>query len=142
MEPTGRITGVTINPVMTLDTNRIRQISQYASEPNLFRMMKAASRNELKKGARKPAQAKKTQVVSSESNLIGPGTNNRSAPAPIRASEELLMNQQHAIRKGTPCGSSTARCAGNAASRNIHQVRTGASRRAAISIELGGHITE
>ncbi len=76
------------------------------------------------------------------SNRSGLSLSQRIKPAPIRASLELLTNQQSTIRSGMPASSSTARWAGSAASRTIHQERTGVSSRPASRIALGGHSVE
>ena len=76
------------------------------------------------------------------SNRTGPRIRERVQPAPISASQELLMNQQKIMCGGMSLWSCTSQCAGNAASSTIHQLRTGVRRRAAIRIAFGGHNTE
>src|SRR6266566_6187618 len=103
---------------------------------------KAASTNEERKGAKNAAKKTKIPTLRKRSNRTGRSIRYRTQPAPMSASQELLMNQQRIIVGGTPLSSCTARCAGNAASSTTHQMRTGVKRSAASRMELGGQRTE
>src|SRR5881396_2917392 len=103
---------------------------------------KAESRKEESNGARNAAKKQKIPTLRRRSNRTGRSIRYRTQPAPMSASQELLMNQQRIIVGGTPLSSCAARCAGNAASSITHQMRAGVRRRAASRMELGGQRTE
>src|SRR5882724_1563969 len=103
---------------------------------------KAASRKEERNGPRNAAKKQKIPTLRRRLNRTRRSTRYRMQPAPMSASQELLMNQQRIIVGGTPLSSCAARCAGNAASSITHQMRTGVKRSAASKIELGGQRTE
>src|SRR6266404_4786521 len=103
---------------------------------------KAESRKEERNGAKNAAKKIKIPTFPRRSNRTGRSIRYRTQPAPIRASQELLMNQHKIIVGGTLLCSCAARCAGNAASNITHQIRTGVRRSAASRIELGGQRTE
>src|SRR5207253_2792821 len=103
---------------------------------------KAESRKEERTGARNAAKKQKIPTLRRRSNRTGRSIRYRMQPAPMSASNELLMNQQRIIMGGTLLCSCAARCAGNAASNITHQTRTGVKRSAASKIELGGQRTE
>src|SRR5262249_21225623 len=73
---------------------------------------------------------------------IGPPMTYRAKPAPISASDALLMNQQTIINGGTALCNCAAKCAGNAASSTNHHQRTGVSKSAATTTEFGGQRTD
>src|SRR5260370_42434438 len=102
----------------------------------------AASAKEDRKGARNAAEKQNIPTLRRLSNRTGRSIRYRTQPAPISASNELLMNQQRIIMGGTLLCSCAARCAGSAASNITHQTRTGVKRSAASKIELGGQRTE
>ncbi len=60
----------------------------------------------------------------------------------MRASMELLMNQQRIISMGTPLCSCTTTCATNAPKKTSHQLAVGTSRSEERSIAFGGQSVE
>ena len=62
--------------------------------------------------------------------------------SPINASLQLLTYQPKTREVGYPLLSSTARCAGSAASSRTHHQLVGVSRSAVNKIVLGGHSVE
>src|SRR6267378_746362 len=101
-------------------------------------MTNPASANDDIKGASNAANMK-TAMPRLVSNRIGPCVSRLMNEAPIRASQQLLINQQRIIVNGTPLLSSTMRWAGRAAKSKNHHQRLGAKSNAASKIELGGH---
>src|SRR4029453_17079767 len=103
---------------------------------------KPASRNDDAIGATKTAKAVKTLTFWRASKRTFSPLNRRIKAAPRSASTLLLTNQQKIKPIGTPELSSTAMCAGSAASSRAHHHRVGASNSAASKIALGGQRVE
>src|SRR5258708_11758422 len=102
---------------------------------------KPASTKEERKGAKNAAKKIKIPTLPRRSNRTGRSIRYRTQPAPMRASHELLMNQQRIIVGGTLLCICAARWAGNAASKITHHTRTGVRRSAASKREFGGQRT-
>src|SRR5207244_11433365 len=92
--------------------------------------------------AKKAAKKIKMPPLPGRANRTGRSIRSRTQPAPMSALHELLMNQQRIIVGGTLLCICAARWAGNAASKIIHQPRTGVRRSAASKMEFGGQRTE
>src|SRR5436190_22642929 len=98
--------------------------------------------NDDKKGARSAPQTKRSAIFCKRLKRPDGPTRRRAAKAPIKASEELLINQQAIMVKGTPLLSWMIRCAGRAANIRNGQFFVGVNSKAPRRIEFGGHITE
>src|SRR6476469_6003891 len=132
----------TVSAARTLEVNRMRQMSQYPPSPQRFMATKAESKKEDRNGPRKTPQKQKMATLRRRSSRTGLPIKKRMLPAPMSASQELLINQQKIIVGGTLLCSCAARWAGNAASKTTHQTRTGVRRSAANRIAFGGQRTE
>src|ERR1700752_238479 len=136
-----RIKGTRVKDANTFEKKRIRNRCQKGLFPNWLSMTKATSMNEDKNGPRKATTINMpTWYV--WSNLISDFMRYRRMEAPIRASLQLLTNQDRIIVTGMFAFNCTSRCAGKAASRRNHHERTGDNNNAAKRIEFGGQSVE
>src|SRR5437762_3485334 len=95
------IVGATVSAAKTFEVNRIRKSSQYPPWPHSFHLTNAASKNDDKKG---PINATVRQKIPTLRTLLKrtcPPMRYRASPAAISASQQLLMNQQRTIVRGT-----------------------------------------
>src|SRR6516225_623188 len=106
-----------INAETAFEDNRIRINSQYASCPQRFHTTNAASKNEDKNGPINTTQRQNRPTLRRVVKRMGPPIRYRIKPAPITASQELLMNQHKVIRVGTYPGNWVPKGVGREATR-------------------------
>ena len=134
------IAGTSISPVRALEKNRACHTDQYNSPRTI--VTAAASRNDERNGATSPAATRKTVIRRSVSNRAGVSLSHRTPTAAIRASLQLVAKRASTSGSGHPIPNSAARCAGSAASRQIHQRRGGVSSSAAVRMAFGGQTND
>ena len=107
--------GPSISSVSTFEKKRTRQTSQYGS--SCTAATAAASTNDDRNGATRPAATMNTVTRRSVSKRPGASLNHRTPAAAINASLQLVMNSASTSEAGHSIPSSAARWAGSAASR-------------------------
>ena len=132
--------GTSSSWVKTLEKNRVRQTDAYDSSCTTVTI--AASRNEERNGATRPAATMKTAIRRRVSNRAGAPLSHRTPPAAIRASLQFVTKRASTRELGHDTCNSAARCTGNAASRQIHHRRGGTSSSAAVRMAFGGHTND
>ena len=132
--------GTSVSSVRTLEKNRVRQISQYDSLRS--HETTAASANDERNGAARPAAPMKTTTRRSVSKRAGASLNRRTPVAAMSASLQFVAKSSPIRRAGQPVPDWIITCAGSAAKRYTHQRCGGVSSSVTVRIAFGGQRTE